>query len=395
MQAGGGVRGRGAARGVLLLAIGLAAGRSALTATTAAAMPDVSFSATASGSSARAVEDAPTIVPLGLVVQAGTTTAQAELDSLGTSVGYAAVLDPGPSVVDAVGALPNVARSSYPDRPSADLGLPGQTARAASAEDRSQAEVATGTVGLLGQGGGTSCSAEVSVADDGTVVAMGESDTSGFSVAGVLAVGRVHATAKVTRSPDGELRKESSLGVQGLTVAGIGVTVSDKGVELAGIPLGLRLDDVTAILAAAGVTVREVKGSETETGVVADLFEITVAQDTPEGRTTTVISLGAASADIKAAPAVAAGPGPSPSAPPPVVAAPPLGAPPSTMAPLATESTAPPAAAPAPRASANPAFQLAGLFSSTQLYLVLVAVAGTTIGATTLLRTLGVRSAWT
>ena len=146
------------------------------------------------------------------------------------------------------------------------------------AHGRSESRAVTGAegaeAGALGRG---LARVRTVVADDGEVIAEASSELAGL-VVGPIALGRVTSAAKVTRGGGGEPRREQSLEVGGLTIAGQGLAIGPRGLSLPGAAVPLPdTHPLRAVLERAGVSVQYLEATETPDGVVAPGLLVTQA----------------------------------------------------------------------------------------------------------------------
>lgn len=385
------------------------------------ARADSSYTVSAAADGVWTTVDAPGILPLGVQGNGGGPTAQAAVDSLGNSTGFAASPDPGDAVLSVPQVLaafpvpipqyPLMVSSSSPHHPTASSRT---AAGALSASSSSTASHAAATSG--GASSPAAAPTATAAARSDTVIraAGGAADASstvdGVSFQGVLAISHVHAEAHAARTSDGRLTRSSKLEVGAATVAGVPVTITDRGVVAGGSTVPVSPAALDRVLAAAGLAVTVVPASQTPSGVVAPAVKVTLTQTPPLGgpiRTTYL--LGFASASVATGP-LAGGQALTPPLAAASSASPPAAMPPDNGATAGTPATGEGAGTPSPAMSASqlpsPAGsppvatrllhgQPAAHEDAVGLYLILVFAALATIGAAQLVRLMGVRSAWT
>lgn len=214
------------------------------------------------------------------VLDAGSPRAQAQLDSLGTSVAFAAAPWPGELLANSTGLLsgiigrplpsyPLIARSSHPtkDQDHQSAGPVTLTARSAAAAASSRGTDSSSA---------TDSTADVSRSEAGDLSAKASSVLQGL-VVGPLELGRVEARAAATRRTDGSLQRTSAATVAAVRVAGQAVELTERGLVLAGTTVPLSpADPALRELADAGVVVRWVAEQELPDGVVSPGVEITL-----------------------------------------------------------------------------------------------------------------------
>jgi hypothetical protein len=253
------------------------------------------YGALASASGARSAIAAPNLTLGGVATEEnpadlGLPTAQAQIDSIQGSKGFAGA-PYSATVADNAGAggadasqVPTFAIAQDPSTPESTKTLPAGTISAKASPDSSSGDAVLGASASPGAGvASTSNTAKASCEEDTTVQAVADSAATGIDIAGVLKIGSVRSHAKAVVSPSGEKTVEGTVDIDGASVAGHGVTISDKGVVLAGSPAPLAKDPITPALEAAGISVKYIGGVADEaTGqVLAPTLEISVARTVP------------------------------------------------------------------------------------------------------------------
>jgi len=245
------------------------------------------YSALASATGGRTVVVAPDTT-LVSEADAGLPAAQAVIDSILGSKGFAgapysaaAADNAGAAGADS-GEIPVFAIAQHPTTPSASKPLPGGGLEATSTADSASGKAALGasSEGAGGVGAVTN-SAKATCASDTTIDAVADSVATGVEIAGVLRIGSVRSHAAVTLTPSGEKKLVGTVDIEGATVGGQAVSITDKGVVLAGSPSALPADPVTPALEAAGIKITYVKAvsDESQGQVLAPTLEITVSGD--------------------------------------------------------------------------------------------------------------------
>jgi hypothetical protein len=236
----------------------------------------------------------------GIKLGAGTATSSvAWPGEVGSTIGTAAVILGAPPQAQALND-PFVARARTGSgaRDVHNASLPGSTMDAHATPDDVHAETRTSLVETVASvAGATTGTATLRLTDATTVVAEATSSVRDVTVAGVVHVASV--VSRATGTSDGE-HADASGGtvVTGLSVAGLAVTLDDKGLHVAGtgLPAEQARDAVEAALAQAQVTlalgqpVRQVQGGQ----VAYSAGSLIVA--TPLG----VLSLGGAQLQLAA-----------------------------------------------------------------------------------------------
>lgn len=349
-------------------------------------------------------------VPDGAEFEADGPTAQAAVDSSGRSTGLASLLYPGTYLLSIPGLLASQGApepppypllvQSDPAHPSVETSGSGYDLKANSTDRSSQSTASTGSNAATGTIGSASATTKVRAdTDTGVVTAMASSLTEVIDVP-PLRVGRVDSEAAATREADGHLTRSSSLVVGDVTVNGIQVGVTDKGVVAPGQTVPLPGNPVADQLLSAGITVTYIAARDLPDGVLSAGVAITVSVPGSGVTTTTTLgqSLALASRDVAstatlepvpsvvsptaAGLALPAGPGSSGSDLGPIASAPP-----------ATPSAAAPPPAGQGATASEPALTAHPLppLPATGFYLVLVAAAVAALGVGQAIRWGGIR----
>jgi|GEM_PF-6777128 len=252
-----------------------------------------SFRALAAADGARmtviAVNSPGTNVP----IDGGGPVAQASLDSLGTNQSFASLPYPGDAAISGPGLVAGVSNgqvtppnyplyvsADYPIVPEQKVEQPGYALEAKAAERETAASARSG--GSSGDNAALVTSATArSFTDGDTVTGEAASLATGLA-AGPLTLGRVTATASVSRRPDGTLDRKSALDITLAKVGDVPVTITPQGFTAAGsktpLPDGSAL---TKSLASAGVSVKYLAGRETESGLVSPTLEVSWTHTVP------------------------------------------------------------------------------------------------------------------
>lgn len=231
-------------------------------------------------------------------VNGGGPTAQSELTSFGTSIGYAAFPDPGDTVVSAptllqgllstgLSGLPPVSipqPPSYPfyaqseagTQPSDQVGAGPYSLRTTSTDTGTESSASGGLQdGLIGNVALVTSASSVKIQDDGSVVAQATSEIQGLKV-GPLAIGDVVSTAIETASADGSVTPSTKLVITGVQVGGVPVSLSGTGLNLAGPSVPLPINPTLhSILAGSGLTATVVGPQHYNGEVLAPAVELT------------------------------------------------------------------------------------------------------------------------
>jgi hypothetical protein len=300
------------------------------------------------------------------IVDAGGPLAQTTLDSLGTSISLASFPYPGDVVLNLPGLLaglgpqapglvsgiPGLIGANIPGLPSSvldllsqvqlpgelieplvasapplppypfaaqadsftphqevDLGVGKLTAEASTERVSASATSAPGASGTLLVP--LEAHSTIEQHDDGSVVVESTGSISGLRV-GPIVIGSVTSTARITRSADGTVDKESSFRASAIQVGALTVDLTPDGMVIGGNPVPAPIaSTVNGALAAAGLQLKVLPKVETASAVVASGLELIRPQDFgPLGTGTIKLILGQSSATLDNAVA-----GPAPSAP--------------------------------------------------------------------------------
>jgi hypothetical protein len=243
-------------------------------------------------------------------VDGGGPSAQAQLDSSGTSTAFASAPYPGNTAVNLPGtaagfgvpgvpSYPFYLQSSYPLSPHGEVNQGPYHLTVKSDPAQSRADALVGT-----DGNGTSADAHSTastvVADDGSVAATAKSVSQALDV-GVVRLGAVTSTAAVHLKTDGTLERTTSLDITGMSVSGMSVGFGPKGFTVAGttvpFPNG---DQLTSLLAAQHMAISYIQPVTTEHGEVAPALQITTVQSVPgQNPANVTLTVGRASASIE------------------------------------------------------------------------------------------------
>ncbi|MDQ2648530.1 MAG: hypothetical protein M3Z03_03120 [Actinomycetota bacterium] len=274
----------------------------------------VSYEASAAADGLRAEVRTPGLF-LSNLFDGGLPVAQAQSNDLGTSQGFAAMPYPGESVGAITGLLlplfglpalppfPLQVSASYPAQPDAAANAGVFVVNASGRRDGATGSVTAGVNAGPARGGYLEVSATTDVDPaTGDVVARSRTLLQGLSVAGLISIGRVEASAEVTGGPGAETVKRSAFEVEGLALAGVRLAVTDKGIELLGLG-DLPLPDLqlNQILEQAGLRIQYLQARETDGGIMSAGLEITIPPFLPAPYDLTLtLTLGRAraSADV-------------------------------------------------------------------------------------------------
>ncbi len=279
--------------------------------------PVFGYAATAAAEGVRVIVEARGYVLVDRFVDLGAPAAQAVLDASGSSLGFAAAPDPGELVQVAPGLLgalipvpiaappyPLIARSTYPASPASELSTGPYVLEASSDAERSHARAELG-----GSAGDTAAAATRAIADVsldgdlGRVTATASAVTEAVDLlGGLLRLGRVESSATIFQAPGDEApTTDARFEVTGATLLGLGVSITDDGIVLAGqtTPLGLG-DTLGDLLAGNGLDVRVLPAVVTDDRVQSAALEIrqqVELPNAPEPATVSIV-LGRATASL-------------------------------------------------------------------------------------------------
>jgi hypothetical protein len=273
----------------------------------------------ANGFSLEFVDPSAPLVPNGQAVFASDSSAQAEFNSLGQSQAFASVPYPGP----VVSTLPNLVNgftsgqfpplptyplytsSEYPTTPSDSV---TQGPYAMNAKSGANGSTATSTIGAstTPSVAEIASSADATQKTDGSVLADASTKVDGldFGAGSLLEIDGVQTTAMASRAPGGALHTLSNLSVAKISIANVGLTLSDKGLAVAGlsVPLSGAAPMLTALLSelkASGITVAYLPAKQLSDGVQSAALVISEQQNVPgQGEVVATITVGGVIATI-------------------------------------------------------------------------------------------------
>ena len=243
-------------------------------------------------------------------VDGGGPSAQAQLDSTGTSTAFASAPYPGDTAINLPGtaagfgvpgvpSYPFFLQSSYPLNPQGSVNQGPYHLTAKSDPQQSQSDALVGA-DSNGASAAMHSTASTAVADDGSVTAIAKSVSEALNV-GVLRLGSVTSTASLHLKTDGTLERTTSLDITGVSVGGVSVGFGPKGFTVAGttvpFPNG---DQLTSLLAAQKTAISYIQPVNTDHGEVAPALQITTVQSIPgQNPANVVLTVGRASASIQ------------------------------------------------------------------------------------------------
>src|SRR5713101_5513283 len=236
-------------------------------------------------------------------------TAQARVDSLGTSVGFAAFPYPGDTIATAPGLVaslvlphlglpppnlppyPLAVSSQYPGQPSQRVDQPALSLIAQSTAASSAGHAtATGSDSGGNAIGKAVSNATSNVDSSGALVADAASTVESVTISGIFRIGRVVATAHATSSGTGVPATRSSFSAEGMTVAGVPVELTEKGLVLAGSTVPLPpSSSVAQALAGPGIGVQYLAPVTSPGAIRSAGLVVSVALHSPTGSEYTVV----------------------------------------------------------------------------------------------------------
>lgn len=231
------------------------------------------YTATSAADSVRAEVSSPGFLVVEETDAEG-PAAQAHTDSLGNSLGYAAVLYPGDAAMSAFGlanlprsTYPLVSESSYPARQTNQLSF-GQFLMNTEAKSNSASSTVTGAAVAFGAATSAhdNATAAVSCSATGVVSASSTNAVEAVDVEGVLKIGSVTSAATAILGSDGHTQLTADLKITGASVNGIAVSIDQSGVNAAGTAVPVPNSSPTAALAEAGITLTYLSQSEDPDG---------------------------------------------------------------------------------------------------------------------------------
>jgi hypothetical protein len=216
----------------------------------------------------------------------GGPTAQAALDSIGSSTGYAAFPDPGGVIVSipglaagfSGGAVPNV---PYPLYVASDANSGEQSQGAGPYHVRANSTTASSdasaTAGfqpdVVGNVSLATSTANITASATG-VVAKAVADLQALTI-GPLTIGEVKSSATQTLDPSGTVTPKVSLTLTGLRVGGIPFELSPQGVIAGGTTYPAPINPmIKQLLSASGITMEFVAAQRFPGRVVAPALRI-------------------------------------------------------------------------------------------------------------------------
>ena len=260
------------------------------------------FAGTASAFGVEVNISIPNYLIISNFVDGGGPTAEAQLDSLGTSQGFASFPYPGETAVSLTGlagiltglslpSYPLIVNSSYPTTDQDAIDQPAYHLHAQSGQSSSSSLAQLGETTQSGSvAGGALSTASVTAESGGSVVSKAETQI-GLTI-GAISLTGLDATAQVTQAADGTITKTSSLQIAHLTVAGLPIGITDQGLEIGStkVPIG-GIDAVTKLFSIPGTQIQFIPQQSTADSVTSAALQIITSQKIPSINQTADVTL--------------------------------------------------------------------------------------------------------
>ena len=250
------------------------------------------FSGTASADGIRVGLAIPNFLIIENFVDGGGPSAQATLDSLGTSKAFASLPYPGETAValpGLVGTLtgksipgyPFYVATTSPAAPDNHADQPAYHLGSHSDASSSTASAQAGETTTTGIETGAFSTATVTAGSDGSVAS--ESDTRIDLALGAIRLSGLESTASVLLGPDGKATHRSSLKVGTLSLGWITIGVTDQGLVLGALtlPLGGLLGGLGRMLSLGDTVVKFLPATETPDSILSAGLLITTSEQLP------------------------------------------------------------------------------------------------------------------
>jgi hypothetical protein len=250
---------------------------------------DGSFSGTASAYGVQVDVSIPNYLIIQSFVDGGGPTAQAQLNSLGTSQGFASFPYPGETAVSLTGlagiltglslpSYPLIVNSSYPTTGSDSINQPAYHLSTQSTPTQATSTAQLGEFSSSGSlGAGAVSSASVTQNPDGSVQSKAETKIS-FTLGAVGLTG-LDSSATVSQAADGTVTKTSSLQIGHLEVAGIPIGITNQGLQIGTTTLGLGgLSGITKLFSTPTTQIQYIPAVVTADSVTSAALEINTTQ---------------------------------------------------------------------------------------------------------------------
>jgi hypothetical protein len=156
--------------------------------------------------------------------------------------------------------VPVFVKTQYPAEPKAEKTSPTSNIRAESGADSSEASTDGGGPGSTDASAGrVQTSSKAGCGDSGAIEATADNSVDLLDIAGVLRIGAVLSHAKATVDASGHRTLEGAMDVEGATVLGQRVAITDEGLVVGSSESQLpSTDNLTKALADAGITVHPI-----------------------------------------------------------------------------------------------------------------------------------------
>jgi hypothetical protein len=255
----------------------------------AAAAAPTTFQATAAADGFRVSVEAPKLSVVDTLVDLGGPSAQATVDGLGSSVGFAAYPNPGELVLTGPGLVagasggavsfppyPFAVESSYPSVKEAHADNGVYVLRASSTQRRSTAAASSGSADPAV----TRVASTATAALEGDVTLSQATSTVEALALGPLHMARSDARAAARLAPGQAPKLSAEFTVTGMDVNGTSIAIGPSGLVLAGTTAPLpATDPVRAALAGAGIELsylapRLDKGTARSGGIQITLHQV-------------------------------------------------------------------------------------------------------------------------
>ena len=260
------------------------------------------------------VDPSAPLVTAGLLVQASPATAQAAVDSLGDSTGFASLPYPGafvatlPGTVDGllgtgppIPPYPFYVASSYPSSPTVTQANGPYLISSVSNATSTTAQALIGLATGIPQVTSITANATASQQSDGSLVADATNDVEALTVGSLLKIGSIVSSVHVVSVPGQPLSYTRTLELGTITIGGIQIGLTDKGLVLGNnVVAGPSVSALTALLSGQGITLTYLPEKVTPTSIDSGGIELTIARDIPtQGNVVTTIVLGETSVTLQ------------------------------------------------------------------------------------------------
>lgn len=251
----------------------------------------------ASAQGMRATFTVPNYLVVTTLADAGVPSAQAEVDSLGNSDGFASAPYPGATAISLPPTLngqangqyvpnyPFYVASSYPSSsPHESLAAPGYDLSSQSTATNTTADASGGVSASMGSPGQAQSYASVTADPEaGSVKSSSRSVVDLITINGVLTVKGIVSTASAQVGPSNVVTVRSTLVIGGATVAGQQVSIGPGGLELPGSSVPLPADSpLMDALRQAKVSVAYLNPVPENDGIISAGLEVSAEQPIPD-----------------------------------------------------------------------------------------------------------------